>query len=77
VNSTQKGLDYFDKRSVNFEMSCYTQIDQKTNSFAMPKNQTFSHSCAQNRLAKIVGEVNGTKCGELCCYKHLALGFLP
>ena len=31
--------------------------------------QTFSNSCAQNRhdlLAKIVGEGDGTKCGELC-----------
>ena len=40
------------------------------------KSRTFSNSCAQNRhdlLAKIVGEVDGTKCGELCCYKHLAL----
>jgi hypothetical protein len=25
-------------------------------------------------LAKIVEEVDGTKCGELCCYKHWALG---
>ena len=32
------------------------------------KNQTFS-----NLLAKIVEEVDGTKCGELCCYKHWAL----
>ena len=41
---------------------------------AIPK--TFSNSCAQNHhdlLAKIVGEVDGTKCGELCCYKHWAL----
>ena len=40
------------------------------------KSQTFSNSCAQNHhdlLAKIVEEVNGTKCGELCCYKHWAL----
>ena len=40
------------------------------------KSQTFSNSCAQNRhdlLAKIVGEVDGTKYGELCCYKHWAL----
>ena len=40
------------------------------------KSQTFSNSCAQNRhdlLAKIVGEVDGTKCGELCCYKRWAL----
>ena len=41
---------------------------------AIPK--TFSNSCAQNHhdlLAKIVGEVDGTKCGELCCYKHWTL----
>ena len=40
------------------------------------KSQTFSNSCAQNRhdlLAKIVGEVDGTKCGKLCFYKHWAL----
>ena len=44
------------------------------------KSQTFSNSCAQNRhdlLAKIVGEVDGTKCGELCCYKHWTLGSVP
>ena len=27
-------------------------------------------------LAKIVEEVDGTKCGELCCYKHWALVFV-
>ena len=35
------------------------------------KSQTFSNSCAQNRhdlLAKIVWEVDGTKCGELWCW---------
>ena len=42
------------------------------------KNQTFFNSCAENRhdlLAKIGREVDGTKCGEVCCYKHLALVF--
>ena len=40
------------------------------------KSQTFSNSFAQNRhdlLAKIVREVDGNKCGKLCCYKHWAL----
>ena len=44
------------------------------------KSQTFSNSCAQNHhdlLAKIVGVVNGTKCGQLCCYKHWALVSAP
>ena len=32
------------------------------------KSQTFSNSCAKNRhdlLSKIVGEVDGTKCGKI------------
>ena len=40
------------------------------------KSQVFSIYCAQNHhdlLAKIVKEVDGTKRGELCCYKHWAL----
>ena len=40
------------------------------------KSQTFSDTCARNRrdlVAKIVKHIDGTYCGELCCYKHWAL----
>ena len=63
---------------ISTKLAVFGSIDFPDN-FCQEIMAVFSNSCAQNRhdiLAKIVREVDGTKWGELCCYKHWTLGII-